>query len=713
MDTQTIPAELRARKQWLAWYYDEDGNKIPVGKTDEPSTWCFFADLPKSRIAYVISADDPYTGVDFDNCVVNGEISDTVLQVLEHFRGIAYAEISPSGTGVKLTTRGKKPDGVRCQDGKWLECYDHKRFWAMTGQVLTGFEEIGNGQEAVNWLCRSYLAPQPASSTVVARKTISTSLEQRAQSYVDNADAPSEGGRNNSAFRLAGHLAAIVGDCDDRLSTSDIQAYLEQWNSRMLSPLSEKELAAVVASAMKNGTPRDDKHSEIEFSSEPLLNIDWERLNQRIDDEEIDDEDFCQSMIPPFGLLRLVYDFYGQKAFRHSHVMGLSVAVSFCEMLFGRRIRTHTDMRTNDFNLIIATTGAGKEACEATVTQILDAADVGANYIIPPDVQSGNGLMKAINANPCAIWVCDEFGKILQAVLDKKGNQHIKNIGNHLLKLYGKSNGTYGGAAHSDGIRNRVIQPHLCILGLSTGSSLFESISTEQVSDGLIGRIAFWPVQDRPVPRYDLKIAKPSEPLIELVKQWMAFEPGPDGLEKPTVSPTEFTPHPETVTMSDECNARWIEHSQQIDSKMRSETELRAAIWSRVAARSMKLALVHRAARLEVEPKNCQWDFVQIEIQDVQWGITLSNWLARSSCGFISENVYDKSGNKAKTILQKALESKSEVSKRDILRAFRSLTAGDLQNAADELGLETVTIQTGGRPAIRYRKGTEKQAILP
>jgi hypothetical protein len=159
----------------------------------------------------------------------------------------------------------------------------------------------------------------------------------------------------------------------------------------------------------------------------PLVNLDSILFGQRFNgDDGEDDEDFCESMIPSSGLIREIYEFYGEIAYRKSNVMGLAVAVSLCQTIFGRRIRSHTDLRTNDYNLILATTGSGKEACEATVTKILNAADPSGSHLYPPDIQSGNGLMKAISLNPCGIWVCDEFGKILQAVLDKKGNQHIK-----------------------------------------------------------------------------------------------------------------------------------------------------------------------------------------------------------------------------------------------------------------------------------------------
>jgi hypothetical protein len=428
-----------------------------------------------------------------------------------------------------------------------------------------------------------------------------------------------------------------------------------------------------------------------------IINQLWPTQEQKDADVEHDsDEDFCRAMVPATGILRLVFDFYCSCAYRESHVMGLAVSLSLCETIFGRRVRSHTDMRTNDYNLILATTGSGKEACETAITKILNVADASGSHMLPPDVQSGNGLMHAIALNPCSVWVCDEFGKILQAVLDKKGNQHVKNIGNHLLKLYGKSAGTYGGAAHSDGVRNKVNQPHLVVLGLSTASTVFDSITSENVADGLLGRIAFWPVQDRPEPKTDLEIVTPSDELASKVAHWIQFAPGGGNLA--SVNPT-----PETVKMSVDARLRWQSHAKQIDEKMRSEPESRAAVWARVATRSMKLALVHRCARVEEPPANTCWDFVQVEIQDVNWGIKLANWLAKIACGLVKENTVDKSLGKAKMILIKAVEN-GPANRRELLRAFRSVTAGDLDSAAIELGLTIRKDGSGGRPKVFYEK---------
>ena len=418
----------------------------------------------------------------------------------------------------------------------------------------------------------------------------------------------------------------------------------------------------------------------------------WPSTWVKCADEENDSEsDFCEAMIPQSGLIRQVYNYYRQVAYMPSPIFGLATALSLCQTVFGRKIAAHTGLRTNDYNVVLATTASGKEACETTITRILEVADSNFTVMMPADVQSGNGLINAMAIHPLRIWVCDEFGKILQSVLDKKGNQHLKNIGTHLLKLYGKSAGRYTGAAHSDKIRNAVVQPHLCVLGLATQGTVFSSISADQLVDGLLGRIAFWPVMERPEANEDLVDCDPPEELTNLVKSWLEFEPGGN-------LASEF-PDPVKLAISAEAKDRWNAHAKGIRKRMDSESEIRAAVWGRVAARSLKFALVHRAALVgEVE----EITKVKLEISDLNWGIKLSNWLAQISCGIVCETMPDLGLSKAKEALLRALGESTQVSSRSVLRANRTLTAGDVSAAADKLGLQRVNVMSGGRPKLYY-----------
>jgi hypothetical protein len=712
---ERTPEELRAVSQWHCWKLVGD-TKIPcqidgkAAKSNDQSTWADFetaVDASQFHGGLAFEITDPWTGIDLDDCIDDNGIKAWCLEILCRFDGLAFAEISPSGTGIKLITRGQKPPGARCVhklDGGQIECYDNRRFWAITGDIYNGQDEIGDGQAAVDWLCEKFLSQEKKTEAAPVNFPVipagKSTLETRVLSYMQSVPQAAEGERNQSAFRLAGHLRSFEHD-GERLHDDQILDLCRQWNANNSQPLPDEELKRAIESSGRNGTARETKPNR-PFQRPQYPEIDLSKLLGEERGDDFDDEKFCADSVPESGLLRNVFDYYCQTSHRTSCVMGLAVAVSLCETIFGRRIASHTDMRTNDYNVVMAPTASGKEACETVISKILQAS--GFTPILPPDVQSGNGLLKAVHEIPCGIWICDEFGKMLEAIIDRKSNNgHAKQIGTHLLKLYSKSAGVYGGAAHADGIRNQVDQPHLVLLGLTTGQ-MFETIDSRQIQDGLFGRIAFWPVQNRPKRKTARALPVPEE-ISNVVRSWLQWEPTIGLLSKPS---------PEVVEMSAESLERWDRHADAIDERMEHESESRAAIWGRVAARAMKLALIHRGARLEDDPGRTDWEVVLIEKQDMDWGIRLANWLARVACGLIRENVVDSQAARARHVLESAVLKLGKISRSDLLREYRSISGSEFTAAAEGLEAEgrirTSQELTSGRARIIYQRIEEQTA---
>lgn len=143
-----IPPELRNLRQWVGWEYAK-GKKRPLdpatgegASTKNPKTWGTFTDANAlfERVGFVFSEDDPYCGIDLDNCLDprTGEVRPAAWEVVEALD--SYTEVSPSRTGLKVWVRATKP-GTRCstRDTPWggkIEVYDRGRFFAVTGKVV-------------------------------------------------------------------------------------------------------------------------------------------------------------------------------------------------------------------------------------------------------------------------------------------------------------------------------------------------------------------------------------------------------------------------------------------------------------------------------------------------------------------------------------------------------------------------------------------------
>ena len=115
-----IPAELRETDRWLAWRLlhgkkppvDDAGR--PMSTWQEPDSWLSFAAAKKrangldgqAGVGFVLG--DGFSGLDLDDCrdPGNGDIGPQAKAVIAFAEG-AYAEVSPSGKGVKVFGRGE------------------------------------------------------------------------------------------------------------------------------------------------------------------------------------------------------------------------------------------------------------------------------------------------------------------------------------------------------------------------------------------------------------------------------------------------------------------------------------------------------------------------------------------------------------------------------------------------------------------------------
>jgi predicted transcriptional regulator len=322
-------------------------------------------------------------------------------------------------------------------------------------------------------------------------------------------------------------------------------------------------------------------------------------------------------------------------------------------------------------------------------------------------VQSGNGLLAAVASQKCCLWVVDEFGKFMDAALKERGgNAFLNQVVTLMLKLYTKAGGNYTGAAHASGTKNAILEPHLCVLGLTT-SGIFDNITGVQLRDGLLGRLAIWPIQERPAANMNIDGRRPvPEQLVERVRSWIEWTPEDFETGKP---------QPKSLMPTPECLLRITQHIQDIDKRMDAEFETRAAIWARVNARAIKLALVHRASRLDRDPGTVpDWASVRLELEDIDWGIKMANWLARTACSLIRETVVDSGATKTTQKVLKAITEAGSLTRQQLLSMMKSASAGEVSAAAKFLEskglikIESIKPKGPGRPSHRYVSVTKE-----
>ena len=152
LNLNCLPEELRQRPQWLVWKLEERDDKLTkvpyiagsVGraKSNDLMTWRTFEEAVRALetgryngVGFAFCSADPFVGVDLDDCrdAESGEIAEWAQKIIDSFTDIVLLEVSPSGRGVHLITKGVCKDGVNT---KSVEVYGQDRFFTVTGAVI-------------------------------------------------------------------------------------------------------------------------------------------------------------------------------------------------------------------------------------------------------------------------------------------------------------------------------------------------------------------------------------------------------------------------------------------------------------------------------------------------------------------------------------------------------------------------------------------------
>mgnify|MGYP000505854781 CR=1 FL=1 len=96
-------------------------------------------------------------GIDLDDCrdPETGELNELAQEVLNRIDG--YAEVSPSGTGIKLFAKTNL-DGSRTKKEAGVELYREGRYFTVTGRVLgPNHTDLSDKVQALDWLIETHV----------------------------------------------------------------------------------------------------------------------------------------------------------------------------------------------------------------------------------------------------------------------------------------------------------------------------------------------------------------------------------------------------------------------------------------------------------------------------------------------------------------------------------------------------------------------------
>lgn len=547
-----LPQELRSLKQWCLWRYEDVGaakpTKVPYSINGKPAsvndhnTWSSFEDCVRrfnaggySGIGFIFTDNDPYTFIDLDDAEGDDAILQRQLKVYHEFN--SYSEVSPSGKGLHIIVKGTVPAGRRRSK---IEVYSSQRYATMTGNIYNNQNVINDRQELLTQLWEQ-MGSGPVAQNVyhgddkerqsdeeVCKQALNAANGDKFKQLWEGEWNSSYQSQSEADFALIDIIAfytqnrnqiarifrnSALGKRDKAKRQDYIGGMIARSFDRMLPPLDfdgiqnalELKLAKDKAVSSNGRTAAFDAASlgsnPNAATNEQQGTLDLGAVAQRL-------EPFAHNglvvgssptsptnNLPP-GLVGEIAQFIYQAAPRPVPEVALAASIALMSGITGRAYNV-SGTGLNQYVLLLAMTGAGKEAAASGINKLMNMIKMQVptsyGFIGPSEISSGSALFKYLgNQSQSFISLLGEFGLRLQQMSSPNANGSEVSLRRMFLDLYNKSGFTeiLHASVYSDKANNTaaVSSPSFSILGESTPERFYGALNEDMISEGLLPR---------------------------------------------------------------------------------------------------------------------------------------------------------------------------------------------------------------------------------
>ena len=364
--------------------------------------------------------------------------------------------------------------------------------------------------------------------------------------------------------------------------------------------------------------------------------------------------------------------------------------------VFGRRYQSPLHTRTNIYTVGLAGTAAGKNHSRKSIKALMVEAGL-SDFVGAETIVSGSGLLAGVAKAPSQVMHLDEFGMLLEAIMDKRGASHLKIASKIITELYSSSSEKYYGGQYADSKREQVViaSPNLCLYGISTVEKYTGSLNRDAVSSGELNRfIVYRAGQDNPKRRRGIIIEHAPE---WLVGAWKAFAPTMPQNGMLDIKPV-LVPWPGLQDRIDDMG-------DFEDAKIDANVHGAGALWGRYRENAIKVAMIFAIARSHVNPV--------VTAEDLD----LAEALVRQSIDFmvdmVAEHLADSQHERdCKDIVLVIRKRGGTISKSDLCRSTQRMDSKQRDAALTSLMAQDKLqvlpgANTRGRTSLNYSLAAE------
>jgi hypothetical protein len=617
---QNIPEELKQYNQWVCWKYEDRGEgkptKLPynpnngtLANVNESYTWSSF-DIAKlalktydySGIGFILTDNDPFAFIDLDDAKSDEERL-LQSQIFDNFE--SYSEISPSGSGLHIICKGSLPKGKRKQS---VELYTNQRYMTVTGDVYRN-EPIKDYQSILYSLWEhlggiDYSTPQHKFE-VTSMVTDAVIIDRAA--HADNGELFRDlymGNWQNHSHKWSDGSQS----CADQALINIIQFYTKDtrqikriFRSSALGQRDKAQRDNYLNTCIRKAGDRDlplvDTASLIDGITKAIDVANNQRqfpcIEKKPNDVYMADEDELmlhpkQSVftIPP-GMVGRIARFIHDSAPRPVPEIALGASIALMAGMCGRSYNI-SGTGLNQYVLILAQTGVGKEAAGSGVNVLLNEVKKSiptvTDFIGPSVIASPQGLIKRLSKSKSFVSIIGEFGLKLQEMTSRNASASAKGVQTAFLDLFNKSGfgESFGAMAYSDNEKNveSLLSPAFSLLGESTPGAFYEAIDEKSVRSGLIPRFTIIEYfGDRPhINEHRAKVHDNLDLVADLAK--VAAQCQMLNSQNKVIN----------VELDNESELLFKEYNLFVDGQIRGRDDVIRHVWNRAHIKALKLA---------------------------------------------------------------------------------------------------------------------------
>lgn len=537
-----IPLELRQLNQWVCWKFEDIGaakpTKVPYqavknlanenfhASVNDPQTWCSYEEACKAYstnrfdgIGFVFTAKDPYTFIDLDDTKGDVVALNRQLEIFRQFD--SYSEISPSGQGLHIIIKGDVPVGRK---RSFIEIYSHSRYATFTGNVHNNspikerqsvlsalWEQMGNVPSTI--IFNGDLSEKFSDKEIIEQasnaangdkfvqlsngewQTLYNSQSEADFAFIDIIAFYTQNRNQISRIFRASRLGArdkakrddylgwmVNKSFDKMLPPIDIEGFKIQID-KVLGVTSISAKAAIQRLVLENEKGVSPSGKASAFEADNVGSIPTTPASKF-------------ALKPPPGLLGEIAQFIYSSAPRPVPEIAIAAAIGLIAGIAGRSYNVSAT-GLNQYVLLLANTGSGKEAIQAGISKLMavvkQQVPTSPYFIGPSEIASGQALYKYMSkTSQCFVSILGEFGLRMLQMSNMNAKGPEVSLRRMLLQLYNQSGfkDIAQPSIYSDADKNvaAIQSPSFSILGESTPDTFYNSLNEEMIAEGLLPR---------------------------------------------------------------------------------------------------------------------------------------------------------------------------------------------------------------------------------